>query len=59
MSYFECKDKAGRTIPAIASTNSIAAATEIQEVIKMLDGKKAELHYITYNNRSTERIIRN
>lgn len=28
--YYECKDMAGNVIPAIASTNSIAAATEIQ-----------------------------
>lgn len=26
MSYYECKDLSGRVIPAIASTNSIAAA---------------------------------
>jgi hypothetical protein len=27
LTYFDCKDKAGRIIPAIASTNAIAAAT--------------------------------
>ena len=26
MSYYECKDMSGKIIPAIASTNSIAAA---------------------------------
>lgn len=42
LTYYDCKDKAGRIIPAIASTNAIAAATELQEVVKLV-GRQFQL----------------
>jgi len=55
--YYECKDLAGNVIPAIASTNSIAAATEVQEIIKLLAGQHDQLHYITFYNDWREKLM--
>lgn len=55
--YYECKDLAGNVIPAIASTNSIAAGTEVQEIIKLLAGEHDKLYYITYYNDSREKLM--
>ena len=45
MGFYECKDHSGKIIPAIASTNAIAAAFEIVNLIKYL---KAEIKCFPY-----------
>lgn len=55
--YYECKDLAGNVIPAIASTNSIAAATEVQELIKLLAEQHDKLNYVTYYNDFREKLM--
>lgn len=38
MSYYECKDMSGKIVPAIASTNSIAAALETTLMLETKSG---------------------
>lgn len=46
MTYYECKDASGKIIPAIASTNSIAAALEVLLLNR--------LHSISFNQQNQQ-----
>lgn len=58
LTYYQVKDSAGNIQPAIASTNSIAAATEVTEFLKIIAGKLDKLCLVLYRNYPTEKVMR-
>lgn len=58
LTYYQVKDSAGNIQPAISSTNSIAAAAEILEVLKIIGGAIDRLCMTYFRNYDTGKIIR-
>lgn len=56
LSFFDCKDIAGKIVPAISSTNSIAAAVETSDLIRIIEGKFENLKYVTFKTFSNPRV---
>lgn len=58
LTYYEVKDSAGNIQPAISSTNSIAAATEITELLKIVGGEINRLCMELFRNHHIDKIKR-
>lgn len=56
LTYYQCKDLIGKVFPAIASANAIAAALEAREAINILNNHLHKIRYISFGNRSDERL---
>jgi len=47
-SFFKVKEMAGKIVPAISSSNAIAASLQVGEAIKLLSGQKDNLRGMVY-----------
>ena len=45
VSFYKCKEISGKIIPAIASTNAIAAALQVQKMWKIFEDQEAYRAY--------------
>ena len=50
LSYYQTKDLVGRVMPAISSTNAIAAALEIRETINVLSNRLDQIRMTHFTN---------
>ena len=56
LTFYECKDLVGKVMPAIASTNAIAAALEVRELMNIISERVDRLRIIHFSNMGQERL---